>query len=153
MEEKLKRERDGGGFWSNVSNGIMDSFGDSGRNVDDSSRELSSVHKEVSDRQKKDEKIDSDLVKKLVKSENGVNGSIKDYQESKDKVANGLTTGVAVGIALGVSIATAGAGAAVSVPWLIGSSLGIATAKVAVNKAREMARAVTDSLGGRGLFG
>lgn len=135
MEEKLRRERDGGGFWANMSNSIMDSFGDSGRNLDDSSRGLSAVHREIKEKEKKGEKVEEDLLKKLGRSEKGVNNSIEDYQEAKDKVANGLTTAAAVTTAVVVSVGTAGAGSTVMVPWLIGSSATTAISKVAINKA------------------
>jgi hypothetical protein len=50
LEEKLARERNNRSGWTSVSNGIMDNFTDSGRNLDDAERELRLTHKEITEK-------------------------------------------------------------------------------------------------------
>ena len=135
MEHKLARQRDGRSGWTAISNGIMDDFSDSGRNLDDSARELRLIHKDMGKREKAGGEVDDATLKKLDRAEKGVNNSIQDYQEAKDKVADGLTTAASVTAAVVVTVGTAGAGASVAVPWLVGSTLACGTSKVLINKA------------------
>lgn len=131
LEDKLVRQRDGGTFWTGVSNGIMDNFGDEGRNLDDSSREVRQTHREIA---KGGTAYEASL-KKLDRAEKRVESSIEAYQEAKDNVAEGISTAASVTAAAIVTIGTAGAGASVAVPWLIGSTLTCAGMKVGINKA------------------
>ncbi len=79
--------------------------------------------------------VDEASLKKLERSEKRVESSIEAYQEAKDNVAEGLSTAASVTAAVVVTVGTAGAGASVAVPWLIGSTLGCAGMKVGINKA------------------
>ncbi|MEQ8170856.1 MAG: hypothetical protein ABRQ38_18350, partial [Candidatus Eremiobacterota bacterium] len=131
LEDKLTRQRDGGTFWTGVSNGIMDSFGDEGRNLDDAAREVRQTQREIA----KGGTVDEASLKKLDRAEQRVESSIEAYQEAKDNVAEGISTVASVAAATVVTIGTAGAGASVAVPWLIGSTLTCAGMKVGINKA------------------
>ncbi len=131
LEDKLTRQRDGGTFWTGVSNGIMDSFGDEGRNLDDAAREVRLTQREIA----KGGTVDEASLKKLDRAEQRVESSIEAYQEAKDNVAEGISTVASVTAATVVTIGTAGAGATVAVPWLIGSTLTCAGMKVGINKA------------------
>ena len=131
LEDKLTRERDGGTFWNGVSNSIMDGFGDEGRNLDDAAREVRQTQREIA----KGGNVDEASLKQLERSEKRVESSIEAYQEAKDNVAEGLSTAASVTAAVVVTVGTAGAGASVAVPWLIGSTLGCAGMKVGINKA------------------
>jgi annexin A7/11 len=137
MTEKLLRERNSGDLWTNASNNIMDVFSDEGRNLDDSERELRDTYKQIEHIEKQGGKVDEKLLEKLDKAENKVKTGIEDYEESKNKVADGLSTAASITLAVATSVAvtvgTGGAGA-VTVPLIIGSALTCATTKVGINK-------------------
>ncbi|MEQ8172969.1 MAG: hypothetical protein ABRQ38_29060, partial [Candidatus Eremiobacterota bacterium] len=137
MNEKLSRERNSGDLWTNASNNIMDVFSDEGRNLDDSERELRDTYKQIEHTEKQGGKVDEKLLDKLDKAENKVKVNIEDYEEAKNKVADGLSTAASITLAVATSVAvtvgTGGAGA-VTVPLIIGSALTCATTKVGINK-------------------
>ncbi|MEQ8191797.1 MAG: hypothetical protein ABRQ39_27780, partial [Candidatus Eremiobacterota bacterium] len=133
MTEKLSRGRNSGDVWSQVSNNIMDVFSEEGRNVDDSERELRDTYKQVEKIEKQGEKPDAKLLEKLDKAENKVKVNIDDYEESKNNVADGLSTAASITAAVAVTVATGGAGS-LAVPAIIGSALTCATMKVGINK-------------------
>ncbi|MEQ8171932.1 MAG: hypothetical protein ABRQ38_23775, partial [Candidatus Eremiobacterota bacterium] len=137
MTEKLSRGRNSGDVWSQVSNNIMDVFSEEGRNVDDSERELRDTYKQVEKIEKQGGKPDTELLEKLDKAENKVKVNIDDYEESKNKVADGLSTAASITTAVAtsavVTLATGGVGT-VAVPLIIGSAITCATTKVAINK-------------------
>ena len=127
--DDMARDRDGGG-WTSVSSGIMDTFTDRGRDLDDQFREMRLVERNARLNGSKD---DPETLDKI----NGMGDKFTvqqgDYHEAKQKVANTANMALSVVAVTALTVATAGSGA-VLVPTLWAAGLG-GTSKVLLNKA------------------
>ncbi|MCA9778699.1 MAG: hypothetical protein KC800_18350, partial [Candidatus Eremiobacteraeota bacterium] len=128
--DDMARDRDGGG-WTSVSSGIMDTFTDRGRDLDDQFREMRLVEKEARLAGTKD---DPDTLQKINSMGDKFTVQQGDYHEAKQTVAKTANMALSVIAVTALTVATAGAGAPVLVPTLWAAGLG-GQSKVLLNKA------------------